>query len=247
MGQAMIHAQGVTKAFPTGWFGRGRPVEVLRGFDFQALPGEITGLLGRNGAGKTTFFRGLTGLERFDSGTLLVDGFNPSLDPLALRGRVALLPEEPGVDPSSTGRLHLELFATQQGLPLARARQLMAQANDYLNFDEFWNRPFRTYSRGQKARIALARLRLIERAQVFIFDEPSNGLDFEAVGRLHAFIRSLAKDGKTVVVSSHILNDLRVLCDRLVGLIDGMAATPEQIQGWMKAHADFQDQPEATA
>lgn len=238
----MIQAHGVHKAFPTGWFGRGRPVEVLRGFDFQALPGEVTGLLGRNGAGKTTFFRGITGLERFDAGSLLVDGIDPGLNPVALRGRVALLPEEPGIDPTSTGRLHLETFATLQGLPLARARELLDQANAYLNITDFWDRPFRTYSRGQKSRISLARLRLIDRAQVFIFDEPSNGLDFEAVGRLHSFIRALARDGKTVVVSSHILNDLRVLCDRLVGLIDGVAATPEQVQEWMQAHADFQGQ-----
>ena len=77
---------------------------------------------------------------------------------------------------------------------------------------------------------------------MFLVDEPSTGLDFDAVGRLHAFIRALARDGKTVVVSSHILNDLRVLCDRLVGLIDGVAATPEQVQSWMQAHADFQGQ-----
>ena len=233
----MIRAQGVTKQFKGGWLGLGAPIPVLRGFDFEAHPGTITGLLGPNGAGKTTFFRGLTGLEAMDGGLLEVDGIDPTRAPKLLRGRVALLPEEPGVDTHSSGLLHLELFALMQGLSTARARPLIAEANQHLLLEGFWKRPFRTYSRGQKARIALARLRLMERAQVMIFDEPSNGLDFESVGRLHAFIRALAQEGKTVVVSSHILSDLRVLCDRLVGLVDGKAATSEQVEAWMGAHA----------
>ena len=236
-GLTMIRSQGVTKQFKGGFLGLGAPICVLKGFDFEARPGEITGLLGPNGAGKTTFFRGVTGLDRMDSGNLEVDGIDPGKHPKALRGRVALLPEEPGVDPHSSGLLHLELFALLQKIPRRRAQDLIAQANADLVLEDFWKRPFRTYSRGQKARIALARLRLMERAQVMIFDEPSNGLDFQSVGRLHAFIRSLAEEGKTVVVSSHILSDLRALCDRLVGLVDGTAATSDQVDAWMSAHA----------
>jgi len=236
----MIFAQGVTKSFRQGFLGRKPPEQVLRGFDFQAEPGQITGLLGRNGAGKTTFFRCLTGVERIDGGQLLINGVDPGENPRLAGASISLLPEDPGVEPHVSGRHHLELFGTMTGMTLRRVRQRLEEVDHHLEMRSFWEKPFRHYSRGQKARIALARMRLNDQAQVLIFDEPSNGLDFEATARLHQYIRAMAAEGCTVLVSSHILNDLRVLCDRLVGLIDGVAATEEQIQAWMKAHADFQ-------
>lgn len=233
----MVRAHGLVKSFPTGWLNRGPRVPVLQGFDFEAPPGQVTGLIGRNGSGKTTFFRGLVGLETFEAGTVTVDGIDAGQSPEALRGRIALLPEDPGVEGPIAGKRHLELFGTSLGLGLPRLRALLERAEASLELGAYWTRPFAGYSRGQKARIALARLQLFDRATTFVFDEPSNGLDFESTARLHRFIRSLAQDGKTVIVSSHILNDLQVLCDRIVGLRDGVAATPAQIQAWMDDHA----------
>ncbi len=240
----MILARGITKSFQPGFLERTlwkKPAkDVLRGFDFEAHPGQITGLLGPNGAGKTTFFRCLTGLERVDRGQLLINGVDPGQHPEQVCSQISLLPEEPGVEPHVSGRYHLELFGTMTGLPLTRVRQRLKEADAHLDLFSFWERPFRTYSRGMKARIALARMRLNDQAQVLIFDEPSNGLDFEITARLHHYIRSMAQEGRTVLISSHVLNDLRVLCDRLVGLHQGVAASPEQIQAWMKAHEAFQ-------
>ena len=233
----MILAHGVTKSFPTGWFGQGPRTAVLRGFDFEAQPGQITGLLGKNGAGKTTFFRGLTGLDPFETGVVNLDGIDPKRHPEQARGRIALLPEEPGVEPSSSGKEHLELFGTLNGLDKPRLARRIEEANNHLDMKDFWERPFRSYSKGQKARVALARIRMMESASVLVFDEPTNGLDFEAATRVHHFIRTLAQEGRTVVVASHILNDLRVLCDRLVGLSDGITATAAQVESWMAAHA----------
>lgn len=233
----MIRAEQINKTFVLGPFWKRRRVEVLRGFDFHAEPGKITGLLGPNGAGKTTFFRGIAGLEKFDSGTLEVDGVDPGKSPKVVRGRVALLPEEPGISQHDTGRQHLQLFGSLCGLSLSQIRVRMEQIDTHLLISSYWDRPFSTYSRGQKARISIARVRLLQDPSVLIFDEPSNGLDFEAVGRLHGFIRELANEGRTVLVASHILRDLRALCDRLVGLHEGQNASTDMIAGWMRMHA----------
>ena len=233
----MILAQQITKTFLSGPPWRRTRVPVLQGFDFQAEPGKITGLLGPNGAGKTTFFRGIAGLEKFDSGTLVVDGVDPGRSPQVVRGRVALLPEEPGINQHDTGRQHLQLFGSLCGLTFAQIRDRLEQIENHLQIANYWDRPFSTYSRGQKARISIARVRLLQNPSVLIFDEPSNGLDFEAVGRLHGFIRELANEGRTVLVASHILRDLRALCDHLVGLQDGKNASPDMVEAWMRIHA----------
>lgn len=236
----MIKASNIVKTFERGFWRFKTFTPVLKGFDFEARPGEVTGLLGPNGAGKTTFFRIVCGLETITDGSIEVNGFDPSLNPIALRGLIALLPEDPGVARHQSGRDHLFVFGAMMGLSRAEIAAAMNAADDILHMSSYWSRDFSTYSRGQKARIALARMKMMPSAQVFIFDEPSNGLDFEAVTRLHGFIRSLADDGKTILVASHILSDLRHLCDRLVGIDDGRAANPEKMNAWLAAHARAQ-------
>lgn len=213
---------------------------MLRGFDFQAHPGEVTGVLGPNGAGKTTFFRILCGLERPEAGRVEVDGLDPWAHPESMRGRIALLPEETGVPNHTCGYDHLCIYGAMMGMDRSQVAALLADAEAFLQLKTFWLRPLGTYSRGQKARIALARMRLMPDASVLIFDEPSNGLDFEAVSRLHLFIRRLAHEGKTVLVASHVLADLRHLCDRLVGIADGRAASEATLAAWVQAHAQSQ-------
>lgn len=231
----MISVRGATKTFHTGFFRR-KPVRVLDGLDFEALPGQVTGLLGPNGAGKTTFFRGLCGFEKFDDGQVRVDGLDPMREPARLRGRIAMLPEEPGARLHQSGLAHLQFYGLMMGQSLTQVKREAEACDAALGLSSFWERPFRTYSRGQKARIALARLRLAPQARVLIFDEPSNGLDFETVGRLHTFIREMATEGRTILVASHILGDLRHLCDRLIGLHEGKQASAAVVEAWMSAH-----------
>lgn len=233
----MIDVRGLVKTYQVGHFWWKKHVPVLKGFNFQAFPGEVTGLLGPNGAGKTTFFRTLCGLERITAGHMEVDGILPSEHPELMRGRIALLPEEASVAPEMSGHKHLFLFGVMMGLERRDIERLMQQADEALQLNTFWTRPFQTYSRGQKARVALARMRMMPHASVLIFDEPSNGLDFESVTRLHVFIRQLAQEGKTVLVASHILSDLRTLCDRMVGLHDGKEASQETLNQWLHNHA----------
>lgn len=232
----MIKSQGLTKTFRSGFLWWKTEVPVLKGFDFVAYPGQVTGLLGPNGAGKTTFFRILCGLEKPSGGVLEVDGLDPALHPEHMRGKIALLPEDPGVPLEMSGYRHLWIYAVMMGMDEAQIKQSIDQADQILQMSSYWNRPFRNYSRGQKARIALARMNLMPNASVLIFDEPSNGLDFQAVTQLHAFIRQLASEGKTILVASHILSDLKHLCDRMVGLDNGQQATTETLNAWLKNH-----------
>lgn len=241
----MIKATQVHKTYTSGFFWWKKTVPVLKGFNFEARPGQVTGVLGPNGAGKTTFFRILCGFEKLNSGSIEVDGIDPTVNPGLLRGKIAFLPEEPGVPPEMPGYHHLWVFGAMMGLNTTQIRHNIDLADQTLHLKSFWDRPFSTYSRGQKSRIALARMRLIPEASIFIFDEPSNGLDFEAVSRLHLFIRQLAKEGKTILVASHILSDLRHLCDTMIGIDDGQQAQPQKLQGWLLAHEQSQAQIQA--
>lgn len=232
----MIEALGLYKTFKTGLFGWGPKIDVLKGFDFNAYPGQVTGILGPNGSGKTTFFRGVAGLESFNQGSLLVDGLDPVANPKVTRGKVALLPEDPGVYSHDTGLEHLTLFGIMSGLDKVQNKKRLEESDEMLGLSSFWTRDFRTYSRGQKSRIALARLHFFPNANILIFDEPSNGLDFESVTRLHRFIRQKAREGKTILVASHIVNDLKNLCDRIVGIQDGKTADKETVHQWIESH-----------
>lgn len=232
----MIIAKDLHKTFTRGFSFLRQSTPVLKGFDFQAHPGQVTGVLGPNGAGKTTFFRLISGLEKPTSGKILVDGVDPWENPHYSRGHIALLPEDPGVPSDMTGYRHLWVFGVMMGMDIKQLRPALARVEEALQLQSFWNRPSGTYSRGQRARIALGRLYLMPQATTYIFDEPSNGLDFEAVARLHGFIRRLADEGKTVLVASHIISDLRHLCDRLVGIDNGQAATEETLKKWLHAH-----------
>lgn len=236
----MIYVQGLIKTYKTGWLWWRTSIPVLKGFDFIARPGEVTGVLGPNGAGKTTLFRIICGLEKFKSGEVLVNGINPLSNPNSLRGQIALLPEEAGVSNETSGWKHLWIFGAMMGLSENEIFNKMQECDEILGLNSFWRRSFVTYSRGQKARIALARMNMMPNASVFIFDEPSNGLDFEAVSRLHLFIRHLANEGKTVLVASHILSDLRHLCDRLVGIDGGVSASQQRMDSWLEDHSKTQ-------
>lgn len=232
----MIIASDLQKTFVRGFGPFRQETPVLKGFDFHANAGQVTGVLGPNGAGKTTLFRIISGLEKPTSGTIFVNGINPWDNPKFSRGNISLLPEDPGIAGDVSGYDHLWIFAIMMGLEKSHISPALEAVKEALGLGKFWTRPSSGYSRGQKARISLARIHLMPQASVYIFDEPSNGLDFEGVSRLHSFIRALADQGKTVLVASHILSDLRHLCDRIVGIDDGHAASQETLKSWLEAH-----------
>ena len=212
-------------------------VPVLKDFSMTAHPGQVTGLVGANGAGKTTLFRILVGLEPIDSGAVRIDGLDSQAHPEAVRGKIALLPEKPALG-TARGLDVLQRFGILQGLSSAEIRRRLEFITRELDLGEFIKRPASTCSRGQAVRLSLARLHLMD-ASTFIFDEPTVGLDFESAARVRGWIRSLAKEGHTVLLTSHLMSDLQGLCDAMVGLRDGVEVSPQSLTGWDDALEAF--------
>jgi ABC-2 type transport system ATP-binding protein len=203
-----IVVEDLTKVFR----GKVRAVDRLT---FAVEPGTVTGFLGPNGAGKTTTLRMLLGLVRPTAGTATIGGRRyAQIDrPLTVVGAAL---ESSGFHPARTGRNHLRIQCTVAGLPDTRADQLLAQ----VGLAEAARRKVRGYSLGMRQRLALATA-LVGDPGVLILDEPANGLDPDGIRWLRGFLRHLAGQGRTVLVSSHLLNEVQEFADRVVILDRG--------------------------
>ncbi|MEV4239559.1 ABC transporter ATP-binding protein [Nocardia sp. NPDC049737] len=179
----------------------------------NVAPGEIYGFLGPNGAGKTTTLRMLVGLIRPTEGTATVLGHTPG-DPAVVR-RIGVLIEGPGFYPYLTGRDNLRVLAKYRGLDRAD----VADALDRVGLANRADDKFRTYSLGMKQRLGVGAA-LLGRPDLLILDEPTNGLDPQGMAEMRELITTLAGDGHTVLLSSHMLSEVQEICDR-VGVISG--------------------------
>ena len=202
-----IIVEGLTKVFG----GRVRAVDRL---SFTVEPGSVTGFLGPNGAGKTTTLRMLLGLVQPTAGTATIGGqrYADIHDPLRVVGAAL---EASSFHPARTGRNHLRVLCAAAGLPDARADQLL----DLVGLRDAARRKV-GYSLGMRQRLALAAT-LLGDPRVLILDEPANGLDPEGIRWLRGFFRHLADEGRTVLVSSHQLNEVQEVADRVVILDRG--------------------------
>ncbi|MEV6429976.1 ABC transporter ATP-binding protein [Nocardia sp. NPDC051463] len=175
--------------------------------------GEIYGFLGPNGAGKTTTLRMLVGLIRPSSGTATVLGHLPG-DPAVVR-RIGVLIEGPGFYPYLSGRDNLRVLAKYRGLD----RRAVEEALERVGLEGRAEDKFRTYSLGMKQRLGVGAA-LLGRPDLLILDEPTNGLDPQGMAEMRELITTLAGDGHTVLLSSHMLSEVQEICDR-VGVISG--------------------------
>ncbi len=208
----MIEATGLYKAFGT--------VKAVDGVGFVARDGEITGLLGPNGAGKTTTLRMLYTLMKPDAGSVRVDGIDASVDPTAVRRRLGVLPDARGLYKRMTARENIDYFARLQGLDPAVARRSAEELIAALDMAEFANRRTEGFSQGQRVKTAIARA-LVHDPRNVILDEPTNGLDVMATRAMRAFMRRLKDEGRCVLFSSHIMQEVAALCDRIVVIAHG--------------------------
>src|SRR5471032_684713 len=227
---AMIEIQNLSKSFSRGPFSA--PTAVLRGVSFQAPDGAVSGLIGANGAGKTTLFKLCAGLLSPDGGQVQVCGIDPSKRPEAARANLSLLPENAGLPSDWTGRDILRAAAALRGIFGAEASRRMHQSIELLQLERFIGRPARGYSRGQTVRVALAR-EAVAQAQCLILDEPTVGLDFESAARVRSWVRSLAQDGRCVLISTHIVSEIEAMCDQMVGLREGVAHDDADTRKWI--------------
>jgi sodium transport system ATP-binding protein len=217
----MIEVKDLRKAFGA--------VKAVDGVGFAARDGEITGLLGPNGAGKTTTLRMLYTLMKPDRGQILVDGIDAAADPLVVRRQLGVLPDARGLYKRLTARENIDYFARLHGLPeneLAPRREALVQA---LEMQEFADRRTEGFSQGQRVKTAIARA-LIHDPRNVILDEPTNGLDVMATRALRQFMLKLKAEGRCVLFSSHIMQEVAALCDRIVVIAHGRVVADESPQ-----------------
>ncbi|MGN6789112.1 MAG: ABC transporter ATP-binding protein [Rhodanobacteraceae bacterium] len=214
----MINVKDLHKAFGT--------VKAVDGVTFTARDGEITGLLGPNGAGKTTTLRMLYTLMKPDSGQVLVDGIDAAADPIAVRRQLGVLPDARGLYKRLTARENIEYFARLHGIETQLMHQRREKLVDALEMRDILDRRTEGFSQGQRVKTAIARA-LVHDPRNVILDEPTNGLDVMATRGLRTFMRNLKAEGRCVLFSSHIMQEVAMLCDRIVVIAAGRVVADE--------------------
>ena len=207
-------------------------VHAVKGVGFEARDGEITGLLGPNGAGKTTTLRMLYTLMSPDQGRITVDGIDVAKDATTVRQRLGVLPDARGVYKRLTARENIEYFGRLHGLDDATIRSRIERMADTLNMRDFLDRRTEGFSQGQRTKTAIARA-LVHDPRNVILDEPTNGLDVMTTRGLRSFLRDLRSEGRCVIFSSHIMQEVAALCDRIVVIAQGEVraiGTPDELR-----------------
>jgi sodium transport system ATP-binding protein len=224
----MIEADNLSKSFQAG---RTR-VHAVDGVSFRALDGEITGLLGPNGAGKTTTLRMLYTLMAPQSGRVLVDGVDAAADPARVRANLGVLPDARGIYKRLTARENIAYFGRLHGLDPALIEARITALATALDMNDFLERRTEGFSQGQRTKTAIARA-LVHDPRNVILDEPTNGLDVMTTRSLRRFLLGLRAEGRCVLFSSHIMQEVAQLCDRIVVIARGRvvaSGTPDDIR-----------------
>jgi sodium transport system ATP-binding protein len=195
-------------------------VQAVQGVSFTANDGQITGLLGPNGAGKTTTLRMLYTLVKPDRGAVLVDGIDAGADPIAARQRLGVLPDARGLYKRLTARENIEYFAALQGLAPDLARTRIDALVKALDMQDIIERRTEGFSQGERVKTAIARA-LVHDPRNIVLDEPTNGLDVLATRSLRRFLQQLRAEGRCVLFSTHIMQEVAALCDRVVIIARG--------------------------
>jgi len=209
--QAVISARDLTKRY-----GKASAVDAI---SFDIVRGEVFGLLGPNGAGKTTTILMMLGLTDISAGEVSVLGFDPARAPLQVKRRVGYLPDSVGFYDHLTAVENLSYTARLMGLSRAERAARIADALVRVRLVDVAHKRVATFSRGMRQRLGLAEL-IMKRAEIAILDEPTSGLDPQSTHEFLAMIAGLKRDGVTVLITSHLLDQVQRLCDR-VALFQG--------------------------
>jgi ABC-type multidrug transport system ATPase subunit len=203
-------------------------VRAVRDVSFEARPGTVTALVGPNGSGKTTLLLMLATLLEPDAGSIRIAGHDPVTEPKAVRALIGWMPDVLGSWASLTVRTTLQITARLYGMDSARAAARAEELVHLIGLGDLADRPTRVLSRGQKQRLSLARS-LVHDPQVLLLDEPASGLDPAARVELRVLVRRLAQEGRTVLVSSHVLAELDELADTAVYIEAGASVSAERL------------------
>jgi sodium transport system ATP-binding protein len=205
-------------------------IKAVRGVSFSAPDGKITGLLGPNGAGKSTTLRVLYTVLRPDEGRAEIDGIDVVTDSLRARQRIGALPHGAGLYPHLTARENIAYYASLCGLPKNEIEGRVEGIVELLGIGDFVDRRTKGFSQGQRTKVALARA-LVHDPQNVILDEPSNGLDVMATRSLRELILRLRDEGRCVLFSSHVMQEVAALCDDIVIIANGQVAIDDSADG----------------
>lgn len=227
---AGIDVAGVKRSFGA--------VRAVQHVTFSATPGRVTGLVGPNGSGKTTLLLMLASLLRPDEGSMRIGGIDPVGDPAGARRILGWMPDSLGAWPSLTAREVLVATAQLYDLSREDARTRADELLALVDLAALAGSPARVLSRGQKQRLALARA-LVHDPRVLLLDEPASGLDPQARIALRVLLRRLASEGRTILISSHVLSELEEVVDDAVFMVDGrtvggdrVAAAATRVRPW---------------
>jgi sodium transport system ATP-binding protein len=208
-------------------------VRAVRGVSFAAPDGKITGLLGPNGAGKSTTLRVLYTVLKPDQGGATIDGIDVVSDSLKARERIGALPHGAGLYPHLTARENITYYATLCGIDKIHVESRVESIVNLLEIGDFADRRTKGFSQGQRTKVALARA-LVHDPQNIILDEPSNGLDVMAARSLRKLILKLKDDGRCILFSSHVMQEVAALCDDIVIIANGKVAIDDSADGIRK-------------
>ena len=208
----MIRAEGLARRFGE--------IEAISDVGFEAEDGRITGLLGPNGAGKSTTLRILCTLLAPDAGRASIDGHDVTGEGLAARRALGALPHGAGIYPRLTARENVRYFGRLQGLGGDALEARIEELAERLGMHAFLDRRAKGFSQGQRTKVALARA-LVHGPRNLLLDEPTNGLDVMATRSLRELLGRLRADGTCVLFSSHVMQEVAALCDRIVVIAHG--------------------------
>ncbi|WP_417656418.1 ATP-binding cassette domain-containing protein [Pseudidiomarina aestuarii] len=211
----MIEVKQLQKAFGN--------VNALNGLSFSAPEGEITGLLGPNGAGKTTCLRTIYGLLQADSGEALIDGIDAKVAPLEARKRIGIFPDKFGLYERLTAREQIAYFAALHGMQGGKQAEAVAHVIERLDMTAIADRRATGFSQGQRMKVALAQA-IVHQPKHLILDEPSRGLDVMSTRILRDLLRELRQQGTSILFSSHVMQEVAALCDKVVVIAAGKVA-----------------------
>lgn len=217
----MLEARHLVKRF----FG----VTVLDDVSFVVGPGDVVGYLGPNGSGKTTTARMLVGLVEPSDGTVLFDGRDISADPIAFRRRLGYVPEEPHLYSFLSGREYLELVGRLRQVPSQLLERKIGALLELFGLTDAFEQAISSYSKGMKQKILIIAA-LLHDPDVVIFDEPESGLDVTTTLVLRHLVKTLAARGKAVLYSSHILEVVEKVCERVIVLHRGRVVADDSVQ-----------------
>src|SRR5579859_6208714 len=217
----MIEATGLSKRFGS--------IEAAKDVSFVARDGEITGMLGANGAGKSTCLRMLYGVLTPDGGRACVDGIDIRGETSKARAHLGVLPHAAGLYGNLTGRENIHYFGSLQGIAGDRLRSRTAELSRILGMESFIERRAKGFSQGQRIKVALARALVHDPGNIGL-DEPTNALDLTAIRNWRDMLLELKAQGRCVLFSAHVMQEVAALCDRVIIIGHGRVLADATVQ-----------------